>query len=116
VSRIVIADNDAEWLALMALDLELEGHEVVAQAASGDEALASCAATAPDVLVVDYRMPPGIDGVAVALRLRETAPEIAVVVFSNYEDPVVERRAIDAGARFVLKTNLRALRAAINPA
>ena len=112
-SRIVVADNDPEWLELIALDLSLEGHEIVARAASGLEALACCDEHQPEVLVVDYRMPPGMNGVEVAERVRDAHPDVAVVVFSNYEDPVMIAAAEAAGATFVLKTNMRALRKAV---
>jgi CheY-like chemotaxis protein len=108
--RIVVADNDPAWLGLIVLDLELEGHEVVGQAHSGADALASCAAELPDVLVVDHRMPPGPHGLEVAQTVRAMHPEINVVVFTNYEDPALRRAVELCGARFVLKTNLRALR------
>jgi CheY-like chemotaxis protein len=111
--RIIVVDNDPEWLDLIALDLSLEGHEVVARATNGVDALAACAAHDPEVLVVDYRMPPGMSGVAVAQRMRDEHPDIRVVMFSNYEDPAMIEEAEGAGARFVLKTNMRALRAAV---
>jgi CheY-like chemotaxis protein len=112
--RIVIADNDDEWLSLIALDLQLEGHDIVGTATSGDDALTVCHALLPDVLVVDHRMPPGRTGLSVASTLREDLPDIAVILFSNYEDPALMHAAVDAGARFVLKTNLRELRRAVS--
>lgn len=111
--RIVVADNDAEWRDLVALDLTLEGHRVVGEASSGEEAIELCQATDPEVLVVDHRMPPGMDGATVASRVRELRPGLPVIVFSNQDDPVVIAAAEAAGARFVLKTNLRALRQAV---
>jgi CheY-like chemotaxis protein len=114
--RVVIADNDDEWLSLIALDLKLEGHDVVAAVATGAAALASCGELRPDVLVVDHRMPPGPHGLAVAQALQTTQPELAIIVFSNYEDPALQRAVDEAGARFILKTNLRALRRAVSDA
>jgi CheY-like chemotaxis protein len=111
--RVVIADNDAEWRELIRTDLSLEGHEVVAACSSGEEALEACRLHHPDVLVVDERMPPGINGVEVARQIRSTDPGIIVVVFTNYEEEEIMKGAADAGAVFVLKGNLRALRAAL---
>ncbi len=111
--RIVVADNDPEWRDLIALDLTLEGHRIVGEAGSGEEALALCAAAPPDVLVVDHRMPPGMDGAIVAARVRDLLPQVPVIIFSNQEDPAVLAAAVRAGARLVLKTNLRALRQAV---
>jgi CheY-like chemotaxis protein len=112
--RIVIADNDDEWLGLIALDLRLEGHEVVGTATCGDDALTACHELRPDVLVVDHRMPPGRTGLSVADTVRDDLPDIVVILFTNYEDPALIRAAGDAGARFVLKTNLRELRRAVS--
>jgi two-component system response regulator AlgR len=111
--RVVIADNDAEWLELIRTDLSLEGHEVLASVASGEEALAACRQHRPDVLIVDERMPPGLNGVEVARQLRATDPGIQVVVFTNFDEEEIMKEAADAGAVFVLKGNLRALRAAL---
>jgi DNA-binding NarL/FixJ family response regulator len=111
--RVVIADNDAEWLELVRTDLSLEGHEVVSACSSGEEALDACREHRPDVLIVDERMPPGINGVEVARRIRATAPGIQVVVFTNFDEEEIMKGAVDAGAVFVLKGNLRALRAAL---
>src|SRR5688500_9613626 len=111
--RIVIADNDAEWLELIRTDLSLEGHVVVAACESGEEALDACRQHRPDVLVVDERMPPGLNGVEVARRVRADQPGIQVVLFTNFEEEEIVQGAAEVGAVFVLKGNLRALRAAL---
>jgi len=111
--RVVIADDDPSWLELICTDLRLDGHHVVATCASGEEALDACRLHRPDALVVDERMPPGLNGVEVARRLRETDPGITVVIFTNYDEEDITKGAVDAGAVFVLKENLRALRAAL---
>ena len=111
--RLVLADNDANALDLIELDLRLEGHEIVGVARDGVEAIAVCEAQHPDVLVVDYRMPPGIDGVDVAERVLRSRSADRVIVYSNYNDPAVVARARAAGATWVSKGRLAVLRAAI---
>jgi CheY-like chemotaxis protein len=111
--RVVIADNDAEWVELIRTDLSLEGHQVLAAVQSGDEAIDACRQHHPDVLVVDEKMPPGINGVEVARRVRASDPSIQVVIFTNFDEEEIIKGAADAGAVFVLKGNLRALRAAL---
>ena len=111
--RVVIADNDVEWIELLRTDLSLEGHEVVATCESGQSALDACREHHPDVLVVDERMPPGINGIEVARLLRAESPNIQVVVFTNFDEDEIIKGAADVGAVFVLKGNLRALRAAL---
>lgn len=110
---MVIADNDATALELAELDLGLEGHEIVATAVDGQSAIEACEQHRPDVLVVDYRMPPGVNGLDVALRVIAEGLAGRVVLHTNYEDAAVRRVAAEAGARFVRKGNLDALRAAV---
>jgi len=111
--RVVVADNDPDALDLACTDLRLEGHEIVGWATDGETALALCRELEPDVLVVDYRMPPGPDGAEVARRVRRAMPGVSVVVFTNYDNPEVTRAVRRAGARLVLKGELAALRRAV---
>jgi response regulator NasT len=111
--RVVIADNDAEWIELIRTDLSLEGHQVVAAVESGEAAIDACREHHPDVLVVDEKMPPGLNGVEVARQVRAADPSVQVVIFTNFDEEEIIKGAADAGAVFVLKGNLRALRAAL---
>lgn len=110
--RLVIVDNDAAVLELLVLDLGLEGHDVVATAADGEEALRVCAEFKPDVLIVDLRLGQGIDGLEVAHRLDRPAPR--VVLHTNYVTPAVVEAAQAAGVAVIEKGSLRALRRAIS--
>ena len=107
--RVVVADNDRDALDLLVLDLSLEGHDVVGTALDGDEAVALCESLRPDVLVVDYRMPPGPSGLDVARRVR-SLPGLRVVVYSNYHDARLRELTARAGATFLQKGQLTALR------
>jgi CheY-like chemotaxis protein len=83
---------------------------VVAFAFGGDDAVALCLEHRPDVLVVDYRMPPGPNGLDVAERLRADAPGIAIVLYTNYRGHDLRTRAEKLGVTHLLKGNIRALR------
>lgn len=109
--RLVVVDNDRAVVDLLLLDLRLEGHEVLATAANGEDAVRLCAELRPEVLVVDYRLGPGINGVDVARAVR--SPNLRVVLFTNYVNPKVVADATEAGAVVIEKGNLRALRRAI---
>ena len=106
---MVVADNDQDALDLLVLDLTLEGHQIVGTALTGEGAVSLCEALRPDVLVVDYRMPPGITGIDVARTLR-ALPGLRVVVYSNYHDARLREQAKRAGATFLQKGQLTALR------
>ena len=109
--RVVIVDNDEAVLELLQLDLRLEGHDVLATALDGDGALQACGEHAPDVLVVDLRMGPGINGLEVARRVRR--PGLRVVLHTNYVTPDVVKSATEVGAIVIEKGNLNALRRAV---
>ncbi|MFD8417688.1 response regulator [Streptomyces sp. NPDC059650] len=104
VIRLLLADDDP--LVRMGLRLMFAGVEdidVVAEAADGDEAVALTAEHAPDVALLDIRMPV-CDGLAAtqALRALPTAPAVIVLTTFNPDDYVL--RALRAGAAgFLLK-------------
>jgi CheY-like chemotaxis protein len=114
VVRVLVVDNDPDAVDLLALDLRLEGHEVVATASTGAEGIDACRRARPDVLVVDYRMPPGMNGLEVARAVLGDGSVGAVVVYSNYHDPRVVARAEALGARWLAKGDLAALRQAVS--
>jgi len=56
---VVVADDDEAVRVLLRLNLELEGHQVVAEAADGNAAVTVTCEFRPDVLVLDMMMPGG---------------------------------------------------------
>jgi DNA-binding NtrC family response regulator len=111
--RLVVADNDSEALDLLVIDLKLEGHDIVGTAFGGERALELCRELRPDALVVDFRMPPGPNGVQTAQGVRDELPEVRVVLYTNYVNADVARGARKTGAILIEKGNLRALRRAL---
>jgi DNA-binding NarL/FixJ family response regulator len=63
--------------------------EIAAVCTDLDSLLAAVEAESPDVVVTDIRMPPGgtDEGIQAAERLRETSPNVGVVVLSQYAEP-----------------------------
>jgi len=100
--RVVLADDKADDRSLLADVLRTLGHDVVALATSGDEAVALAGATAPDVVLLDIRMPGGT-GIEAAQRLRTATPDIAIVLYTG--DPTLDLTGVgleDSGALAVL--------------
>jgi CheY-like chemotaxis protein len=75
--------------------------EVVGEAEGVEAALAQLDALAPDVVVMDARMP-RIDGFEAAPLLRERRPGLLIVLCSAWVDDEVRRRAAEAGIDEVL--------------
>jgi DNA-binding NarL/FixJ family response regulator len=71
--------------------------EVVAEAPDGREALRMVAQNRPDVAVVDISMP-GIDGLEVVQRLKDSHPGLPVLILTMHEEAQYIVRAIEAGA------------------
>jgi CheY-like chemotaxis protein len=57
MAQVVVADDDDGVRTLLRLNLELEGHNVVGEAADGGEALEVTCQCRPDILVLDMMMP-----------------------------------------------------------
>ncbi len=102
--RIVLADDHPVVRGgLRALIETIEGLEVVGEAADGEEAVREVQLSKPDVVLMDVRMP-GVDGVAATRRIREAAPETAVLMLTMYDDDATVFTAMQAGARgYLLK-------------
>ena len=78
IRLLVVEDNDAFREALQLL-LELRSDvEVVGAVTRGEEAVPACRRHAPDVVLMDYRLP-GLDGVQATAAVREACPAVAVI-------------------------------------
>jgi len=111
--RLVLVDNDVAALELLELDLRLEGHEIVGTARQGEEAVDVVLATEPDLVVLDYRMPPGIDGIEAARRIRQHAPAVRLVLYSSHVRDELLDSAAKLGVPYLRKGDLAALRRAV---
>ena len=103
--RILLADDEHLIRTALAQMLDLEDDlSVVAQAASGDEALAMAARVKLDVAVLALQMP-GPDGITVAAGLAAADPPCASVIVTSHGRPGHLKRALAHGVRgFLPKT------------
>ena len=97
-ARILIADDDADILSLIAFHLKRRGHEVL-PANDGDAALRIARAEIPDLAVLDGMMP-GLTGFDVLRELRadETTKEIPVILLTAYVQEADLVRGLELGA------------------
>jgi len=95
--RLLLADDENLIRSALAALLGMEDDlQVVAQAASGAEALAMSRLHRPDVAVLDLQMP-GLDGIGVAERLRSELPGCATLIVTSHGRPGHLKRALAAG-------------------
>jgi CheY-like chemotaxis protein len=96
--RILVAEDDNDFLAALAALLEADGRfDVAARASTGCEAVELARELKLDAVVMDIEMPV-MDGVAATLQLQAEQPELPVVAVSGseYEERVLEIRAAGA--------------------
>lgn len=102
--RVVIADDDSLIRAGLRVVLDTDPDiTIVGEAGDGLEAVARSAALAPDVVLMDVRMP-GIDGIEATRRLIASHPDIKVLVLTTFQHDEYVWGALRAGASgFLLK-------------
>ncbi len=101
--RVLIADDHQVTRQGVKLLLEATGEiVVVAEANDGVEALMLVERHSPDVALFDLNMP-HLDGIETLRRLRETRPELPVVIFTSFPTDETVRDALRAGAKGYLK-------------
>jgi DNA-binding NarL/FixJ family response regulator len=97
--RVVVADDN---LITREGIVQLLEPDVEVVAACGDlpDLIDAVDRERPDVVLTDIRMPPSHsdEGIRLANRLRETHPEIAVIVLSQYEEPVFALALLERGS------------------
>ena len=78
---------------------------LVAQAATGSEAIQMFLQHRPDVTLLDLRLP-DMSGIDVLIAIRSESPEARVVMLTTFEGDVDIRRALEAGARGYMLKNM----------
>lgn len=95
MEKILVADDDRVVLLTLSEGLREAGFEVI-EARDGLQALALCQSQAPELALLDIRMP-GLDGLELARRLRDET-KVPFLFFSAYGDEAFVKRAVEIGA------------------
>ena len=103
--KVVLAeDGDVLRRSLADSLREQPDIQVLDEAADGEELVALCRETPPDVAVVDIRMP-GMDGVAACKILRSELPEVRLLILTTFDDDEYLRELFGLGVDgYLLKT------------
>ena len=95
---ILIVDDEKNALSSVSRGLKLEGYTALT-ASSGEEAVEVCAAEAVDLVLLDIIMPGGMNGIETLKKLRQTQPDLNVVMMSAQQDIETAVKAMELGAR-----------------
>lgn len=95
-SRVLLVDDERDFVQTLSERLELRdmGSAVVF---NGETALEIVAEDAPEVMIIDLKMP-GIDGLEVLRKVKSTRPEIEVIVLTGHGSKVDEAQCLELGA------------------
>jgi DNA-binding NarL/FixJ family response regulator len=86
--RVLLVDDEPDIRFMLRLHLDKDVRfEVAGEASDGQEALDCCAALAPDLIVLDVRMP-RLDGMAALPRLRSACPRARIAMFTAFAETV----------------------------
>lgn len=107
-ARVLIVDDLGSMRTLVRLVCEREGFEVVGEAADGLRALDLVVEHAPDIVILDYRMP-GMNGQETAEAIRRLGPGPRILAFTASFD-----RAPQWADEFVPKERLSSIPALLH--
>jgi DNA-binding NarL/FixJ family response regulator len=101
--RVVVADDAVILREGLSRLLVEAGFEVVGQAADAGELLEQIEATAPDIAIVDIRMPPSHtdEGLQAAAEIRARHPSVGILVLSQYARPSYAMELLSTGTEGV---------------
>jgi len=96
--RVMLVDDHAMVRSGLAAFLFAQDDlELVAEASSGEQAVAICRDKQPDVVLMDLVMP-GMDGATATKKIRERCPEIQVIALTSFKEQDLVEGALKAGA------------------
>jgi two-component system, NarL family, invasion response regulator UvrY len=97
IKVMLVDDHELVRAGIRRILEETTGITVVAEAASGEEALELARQNAPDVVLMDINMP-GIGGLEATRKLQQYAPLLKVIALSAYAEEPYPSRMLEAGA------------------
>jgi CheY-like chemotaxis protein len=101
--RLLLVEDEAPLHRLLTRALTTAGYEVTA-VEDGEAALGAIAAgLKPDLVISDVAMPGSIDGLTLARRLRETKPDLPIVLMSGYAEGTLSGEVVTENFYFLQK-------------
>ncbi len=105
IKVMLVDDHAVVRSGLGAFLLASDDLELVGEAGSGEEAVRRCRSLVPDVVLMDLIMP-GMDGAEATKIIRQTCPEVQVIVLTSFKEEDLVQRALQAGAIGYLLKNV----------
>jgi DNA-binding response OmpR family regulator len=93
--RVLVVDDEPRYVRAIQVNLEASGYEVLA-ARNGQTAIELAASEAPDLILLDIRMP-GLDGYEVCRRIREFSA-VPIIMLTAMAEDADKVKGLDIGA------------------
>ena len=107
IKVLLVDDHAVVRSGLSAFLMAFDDLELIAEASSGEQAVALCNRFHPDVVLMDLKMP-GMDGAEATRRIRENWPDIQVVALTSFKEKELVESVLEAGAIGYLLKNVSA--------
>lgn len=112
--RVAVADDSVLLREGLVRVLDEVGVQVVGSYGDGDELLAALPTVAPDLIVLDVRMPPSYrdEGVRAAIRARQLQPGVGILLLSQYVEVAYAQELLSdgsGGVGYLLKDRVASL-------
>lgn len=108
IGVVLVDDHEATRIGLSFMLKSFDDVTLLGEADTGEEALRICAATTPDVVLMDMLLGDR-EGPEVIAALRQQQPGVRVVALSSFDDRALVERALQAGAVSYILKNVSAL-------
>lgn len=95
---LLVDDHAVVRMGLKMLLNSLPDMEVAGEASEGNEGIEKTLELKPDVVLMDFSMPHGKDGLSATSELKKLSPETAILILTMHDDEEYLFRAIQAGA------------------
>jgi DNA-binding response OmpR family regulator len=95
-SQILIVEDESKLAQFIELELKSEGYEVIT-ATNGFDGLTQARESSPDLLILDWMLP-GISGLEICQRLRQTGSMVPVIILTAKDETSDRVAGLDAGA------------------
>ncbi len=100
--KVLLAEDEPAVAASVEQQLRALGHEIVAEATTGNEAVRLSVEQRPDVIIMDIRMP-DCDGIEAARRIAEQCPVPVVFLSGHFDDGLLSGVTAAGGLAYLLK-------------
>jgi response regulator NasT len=113
----IVCEDEAITSARLAQQLEGMGYEVLARPMDGEAAVQAAVELRPDLILMDIRMPPGIDGLEATQQIRQEYDATVVVITAHVNDEFLENAAAAGVEGYLVKpVSIDQLRVAVGVA